>query len=35
LREDGLLLRGEHSLPALSDGGKECMGVELAAVLGS
>jgi hypothetical protein len=35
LGEDGLLLREEHRLPALSDGSEECLGVELAAVLGS
>jgi hypothetical protein len=34
LGKDGLLLREEHSLPALSDGGKECLGVELPVVLG-
>src|ERR1700733_3834027 len=35
LGENGLLFRIEHRFPALADGGKECMGVELAAVLGS
>jgi hypothetical protein len=35
LREDGVLLRKEHSFPTLADRGEECMGVELAAVLGS
>jgi hypothetical protein len=33
LREDGLLLFKRHNLPALADGGKECMGIEIASLL--
>src|SRR6266496_1484749 len=34
LRKNGPLLRKEHSFPTLADGGKECLGVERAALLG-
>jgi hypothetical protein len=34
LREDGLLFRKEQNLPALADGGKECLRVELPVALG-
>jgi hypothetical protein len=35
LGEDGLLSRKENSLPALAEGGEECMGVEPKVALGS
>jgi hypothetical protein len=35
LREDGLLLWEERGLPAFSDGGEECLGVELATIVGA
>jgi hypothetical protein len=34
LGEDGLLFRKDQSLPALADGSKECLGVELPVALG-
>src|SRR6266542_17010 len=35
LRENGPLLRKEHSFPTLTNCGKECLGVEFAAFLGN